>query len=78
MKCPQCGSENVTVQAVPIIKKKKHGALYWLCFVWLFDMLIWIFAFLPRLIIALLKRDRYVTKVASVAVCQSCGKSWRV
>lgn len=78
MTCPKCGSENVNVQAVSITKTKKHGMLYWISFMWLIDMMVWIFFFLPRLIIGMLSPGKVKTKVKSMAVCQSCGKRWNV
>ncbi len=77
MICPRCGSNQVSVQAVSITKTKSHGLFYWLLFGWLFDLLLWIFLTIPRLIIALFGSRRVVTKVRSTAVCQSCGHTWR-
>ena len=44
MKCPKCGSENVTVQVVneTELKEKKHGFLWWLCVGWYWVPLKWI------------------------------------
>ncbi|MDL2257877.1 hypothetical protein LJC42_01780 [Eubacteriales bacterium OttesenSCG-928-K08] len=78
MICPKCKNTNVTVQAVTEIKKKRHGWAYWVFFGWLFDMLLWIFLFLPRLIIQIFKREKTVSKIKSRAVCQTCGHSWDV
>lgn len=78
MKCPKCGSENVMVQAVTTVKNKKHGWVYWVCFIWLFDLLIWILLFLPRLIIQLCKKTKVTSKTHSEAVCQNCGNRWKV
>ncbi len=78
MRCPRCGSDHVNVQAVSITRTKSRGCLYWLLFGWLFDLLLWIFLTIPRLIIALFGSKRVVTKVKSKAVCQSCGHMWSV
>ena len=78
MKCPKCGGENVTVQAVTITKTKKHGLAYWLCFIWVFDFLVWIFFFLPRLILQLFGKTKVTSKTHSEAVCQECGHRWKV
>lgn len=78
MQCPKCGSANVSIQAVTTVKNKKHGIMYYICFIWLFDLLIWIFLFLPRLIIQMLKKNKVVSKTRSVAVCQNCGNRWNV
>ena len=76
--CPNCGSNDVQIQAVAVQKKKHHGLIYWLCFGWFIDMLLWIFLTLPRLIIAIFKPKRTKTVIQSNAVCQSCGKTWKV
>ena len=36
MKCPKCGSEDVTVQVINELelKKKGHSAIYWLLIGW--------------------------------------------
>lgn len=82
MRCPKCGSENVTVQVVTEqeLKEKKHGALYWICIGWWFKPLMWIFFTMPMLIIAIFKPTKYKTKTHTkkMAVCNTCGKSWRV
>ena len=82
MNCPKCGSSNVNVQMVSEskLKTKHHGILYWICCVWIFDLLLWIFLTIPRLIVAIFggKKQKLVTKHRSVAVCQSCGNNWKV
>lgn len=82
MRCPKCGSENVTVQVVTEqeLKEKKHGALYWICIGWWFKPLMWIFFTMPMLIIAIFNPTKYKTKTHTkkMAVCNNCGKSWRV
>ena len=78
MKCPKCGSGNVNVQAVTIVKNKRHGLFYWLCFGWLFDLLLWLFLFLPRLLFQLCKKTKIMSSTHSEAVCQNCGHRWRV
>lgn len=74
--CPKCGSRNVNVQAVSITKTKRRGLFYWLFFGWFFDLLLWIFLFWFRLLIALFGSKRVKTTVKSKAVCQSCGLMW--
>ena len=51
MKCPKCGSENVNVQAIAIVKNKKHGCLYWLLVGWWLELIMWVCLTLPWLII---------------------------
>lgn len=78
MKYPKCGSENVTVQAVSVVKNKKGGCLYWLFIGWWLEAVMWLFLTLPWLIIKIFKPNKIKTKVQNQAVCQDCGKSWRV
>ena len=77
MTCPKCKSTNVSAQAVGITKTKKKGVLYWLCCIWIIDMFVWIFFFLPRLIVKLFSSKKVHTKVRTQFVCQNCGHSWR-
>ena len=55
MKCPKCGSENVTVTVVneQQIKNKHHGIFWWLCVGWWWVPIKWLFFTLPALIIAI-------------------------
>ena len=82
MKCPKCGSENVTVQVVTEteLKEKKHGFIWWLCVGWWWLPIKWLVFTLPALIVALFKPKKYKTETHSkkMAVCNNCGKSWRV
>ena len=70
MICPRCGSADVNVQAVSIVRNRPHGMFYWLFFGWLIDLLLWIFWTIPRLLIALFFPRRTTTRIRSVAVCQ--------
>ena len=82
MKCPKCGSENVSVQVVTEteLKEKKHGVIWWLCVGWWWIPIKWLVFTLPALLIALFKPKKYKTISHSkkMAVCNNCGKSWRV
>ena len=82
MKCPKCGSENVSVQVVTEteLKEKKHGVIWWLCVGWWWIPIKWLVFTLPALLIALFKPKKYKTVIHSkkMAVCNNCGKSWRV
>lgn len=81
MVCPKCGSENVNVQIVTEtkLKTKHHGILYWVCFGWLVDMLLWMFFTIPKLIISIFKpkKQKIVSKNVSMYVCQQCANKWR-
>lgn len=78
MKCVKCGSENVTVQAVTAVKSKKHGWIYWLFIGWWLEPIMWIFLTLPWLFIKIFKPNKVKSKINSIAVCQNCGKHWKV
>lgn len=82
MKCPKCGSENVTVQVVneTELKEKKHGFLWWLCVGWYWVPLKWLFLFFPALIVKIFAPKKYktVNHQKKIAVCHECGKSWKV
>ncbi|MBU5592970.1 hypothetical protein KQI89_14560 [Clostridium sp. MSJ-4] len=78
MKCLKCGSENVNVQAVTHVKNKKHGVIYWLFIGWWLELIMWLFLTLPWLIIKIFKPKKIRSKIHSQAVCQTCGKTWRV
>jgi hypothetical protein len=81
MRCPKCGSENVTVQMVAETRvKKKSGLVYWLLIGWWLEPILWIFFTVPRLLFALFKPRRHKTKTvySSMCVCQNCGNRWKV
>ena len=78
MKCSKCGSENVNVQVVSIVKNKKHGCLYWILIGWWLELFMWLFLTLPWIIIKIFKPKKIATKVESIAVCQNCGNKWNV
>lgn len=82
MICPKCGSENVNVQIVTetILKDKHHGCLWWLLIGWWLEACLWFFLTIPRLLIALFmpKDKKIINKQSGVAVCQNCGKRWKV
>ena len=77
MKCKKCGSENVNVQAIGVVKNKHHGIFYW-CIGWLVDLMLWIFLTMPRLIVAIFRPKKVKTKIKSYAVCQDCGHKWKI
>lgn len=78
--CPSCGSSIVHVQATAIQKPQpRHGIVYWLLVGWWLHPILWLWATIPMLIWRLINPNRKTkTEVHSIAVCQSCGKSWRV
>lgn len=80
MKCPKCGSENVSIQIVTEVKeKRKKGILYWLFIGWWWEPILWIFLTIPKLIYAIFgRKTKVVTKVKRIAICQNCGHSWEI
>ena len=105
MVCPKCGSENVNIQMLQenrgsVTKTKTkyktgHGCLWWLAigwWWWMVDLLFWLFAFIPRLIVAIIvgMRKKRVGESTSTSVtinnikykkiclCQTCGHKWNI
>jgi transcription elongation factor Elf1 len=82
MRCPRCGSTQVAIQAVTetTFKTKRKSLFYWLTIGWLIEPLLWIFLTLPKLFFELFKPHRFTAKTTTkkLAICQNCGKSWRV
>lgn len=80
MKCPKCGSTNVSCQAVEKVHQKaKKGCLYWLFIGWWLEPLEWLFLTLPKLLFALFgHHTKTVSKTITYAVCQDCGHRWKV
>lgn len=103
--CPKCGSthtemqvfqEQVSSQAITKTKskykEKKHGIFWWLFFGWwwwIVDLFIWIFAFIPRALLHIGRKKKYVgsststtttknkIEYKSMRVCKDCGHHWQ-
>jgi hypothetical protein len=62
------------------LKEKKHGVIWWLCVGWWWLPIKWLVFTLPALLIALFKPKKYKTETRTkkMAVCNNCGKSWKV
>lgn len=76
MQCPKCGSENTRVEIINETHiKRKRNWVYWLCGLWLIDIMFWMLFFLPRLILQLFKGKEYkmVNKQKKMLICNSCG-----
>lgn len=73
MKCPKCGGENVTVQPVTEIKTKNRG-----CLAWCLWILLAICTCGLILIIPAITNSKNKSKTTTQAVCQNCGKRWKV
>lgn len=82
MKCPKCGSDNVNVQVVSesTLKNKSKSCAYWLFIGWWFELLKWLFLTIPMLLGKMFghKDKEIVVSHKSMAVCQNCGKHWKV
>lgn len=77
--CPKCHSKNVIIQEkTQIITKKVHRSIImWILFWWWFELIMWIFFTIPRLLIALFvpSRQTVTSKNYKEYVCQKCGYS---
>ncbi|MBR1731531.1 MAG: hypothetical protein IJ725_03765 [Ruminococcus sp.] len=82
MRCLRCGSNNVLVQVVnePMLKNDYHGCLWWIFVGWWWVPVKWICLTVPALFakIFIPHRKKIVNKNRRIAVCQSCGHTWRV
>lgn len=80
VKCPKCGSENISIQAVNEQKlvTKHHGLVWWLLVGWWWIPVKWLFLFVPAIFAAIFIGKRKIIKntTKSVHVCQDCGKIW--
>lgn len=80
MKCPKCGSENVTVSVITEqqLVEKHHGFFWWLCIGWWWVPIKWLFLTIPALIVKIFapKKTRIKTKQRTVCVCQNCAYRW--
>lgn len=79
MKCPKCGSENVTVSVIneQHFEKKHHGLIWWLFIGWWWFPIKWLFFTLPALIIAIFApKKKIVNTQKTVCVCQNCAHRW--
>lgn len=109
-RCPKCGGNDLNMQifqentgstsvthASSQYKEKGHGCLWWLLigwWWWIVDLMLWIFAFFPRLILRIFsapfKKKKYTGSSQSVTttsnniryktlcVCKTCGYSWKI
>ena len=79
MKCPKCGSTNVSISVFNEVKQKaRHGFLWWIFIGWWWRIL-WFICFGMWYFLFLLVRGKKLVNVEKkVAVCQQCGKSWNM
>ena len=80
MKCPNCGSENVSYQIVTKskLKDKHHSIIWWLLIGWWWVPTWWICFTVPALIIKATthKKQKIKQKNLSMCVCQHRGYKW--
>ncbi|HAN21605.1 MAG TPA: hypothetical protein DCP51_08040 [Clostridiales bacterium] len=73
MICSKCGSDRVNIQAITNVKTKHSGCLGWFLWILLACCTLGII-----LIIPLLTNSKIKSKTHTEAICQNCGKQWRV
>lgn len=80
--CPRCKGNNINVQIIneTQLKRKHRNIIMWILFWWWVEILLWLFLFIPRFLIAIFggKKQKVVNKTSKQAVCQDCGYSWVV
>ena len=77
MKCSRCGSYDITIQAVTETQTqiKHRGCLGWALWILLAVCTCGLVLIIPAITNT---RTKTKTKTHSEAVCQCCGKRWRV
>ncbi|MDR1002929.1 MAG: LITAF-like zinc ribbon domain-containing protein [Oscillospiraceae bacterium] len=73
MKCPNCGSNDVSTHTSETTETKERGCLGWIMWI-----IVTCFTFGLILIIPFITNNKTKTTTRTEAVCQSCGKRWRV
>ncbi len=73
LTCPKCGSTNITVQAVTEVGTKRRGCLGWMVWLLLAACTLGLIIIIP-----LITNSKTISKTHTEAICQSCGKRWRV
>lgn len=87
------GKTTETISHTKSKYRQGHGCLWWLCVGWWWravDLMLWIFSFIPRLLIQILKPKKYRGKASTATVstekvntvyrtmclCRDCGNHW--
>lgn len=102
MFCPNCNSDNVKIDIVQEnlgstefsqtkTKEKGHGCLWWLLVgweLWIINLLTWIFLFIPRALLHIGRKKKFISKTTTqtvnhitykkICTCQNCGHSWEL
>ena len=77
MRCPVCGSENVSATMMAFEKPTRHGCLWWLLIGWWWLPFKWLCFTVPAFVFWLIAAIRGKPRVLkTVWVCQSCGHRW--
>lgn len=104
MNCPRCDSTSIDIQVFQEnqgsvttsttkskYKEKGHGYLWWIfigSWWWMIDLMLWVFLFIPRLVLQLFKKKKYTGKSSTISTsqnvivyrrictCKNCGHSW--
>ena len=66
MKCPKCGSTNISVQIISEtqLKEQHHGIFWWLLIGWWWIPIKWIFFTIPALIVKIFAPKRLFSVIS--------------
>ena len=82
MNCPKCKSNDINIQVINEVKlkDKHHSIIWWLLIGWIWVPIKWICFTLIALIVKIFshKKQKAVNKKVKMAVCQSCGNTWKI
>lgn len=81
IQCPKCGSEEIKYQVVANTKTKERSIGGWIYYVFIglwIDIVLWLIATIPMLLIKIFHKGKIETKTETLAVCQNCGNTWKV
>lgn len=73
MRCPRCGSYNVVIETFTESETKHRGCLGWFFWILLACLTLGLI-----LIIPLITNSKTKSRTRVMAVCQTCGKHWRL
>ena len=79
--CPKCGSNKINYQLVSNTRTKNRSIGWWIYFViigWFIELMMWLFATIPMLLIRIFHKGKIETKSETMAICQNCGNTWKV
>ena len=73
MTCPRCGSPHINIYPITEIKSKNRGCLGWIGWILLAILTCGLIIIIP-----LLTNTKTKSKTRTMAICQNCGKRWRL